>query len=206
MKKTLTTVLAFVLVAAISVCGTLAILKQQTGPVTNTFSAAAGIVESMTLNESLAEYNTNTGLYTLNSDEKVTSNTYNKVVPCTEIPKDPTFTIDIKEDALVYVFIEVKSTLNTALTYSIDSSWTALTGVTGPHSGTVYSYVSGPVQGTSAGNEFSHTILANNKITAGDFSTTGDLGDIVFYGYVCQAQGSASASAAWTAASFSAEP
>lgn len=83
----------------------------------------------------------NDGSYEL-EDKLVTSNTY-KLLPGLDIPKDPQVTVVNKTPLRAYLYIEVVSSVNGAITYEIDkNNWEELTDVTGPHGGTVYAYKS----------------------------------------------------------------
>lgn len=189
-KKVLAMVLALVLVCALSVTGTLAYLQAKTEtPVVNTFVAAGGgklIGDNgeFVLAEHKAAANTS-GVYSLGTEE-VTENSYN-VLPGMTIPKDPFIRITEKTSAPAYLYVEVVGTLDsTVYTYSIDSAWTQLSGVTGPNGGKVYVYstvVTDTTDLTSIG------ILKDNKIAVADASDLklSSNNTLSFYGYLAQA-------------------
>lgn len=201
--KVLSLVLAFVLVIGASVAGTLAWLTAQTPTVTNTFTSAelfANPENDFTLWEHEAKDDDGDGVYTLNSSNEVTSNSY-RILPGVNIPKNPTVdVVGLEEHA--YLYIKVTSTLPEGLTYSIDSSnWTVLSGYDG-----VYVY-SGPnaesniVKATnSAPKTFEATILTDNQIVVADnYSGTSDDITLSFNAYMVQATGNgADAAEAWT--------
>lgn len=125
MKKKLMMALSLVLVAAMSIGGTIAYLTAQTEAVTNTFTI--GNI-TMTLDEAA-----------LNDDgtenaaaERVTANTY-KIVPGATIVKDPTVHIGANsEPCYVYVCIndELNATVANSAAYDIDDAWVLVTGTT----------------------------------------------------------------------------
>lgn len=198
--KVMTLVLAFVLVIGASVAGTLAWLTAQTATVTNTFTSAElfGTDGSFTLWEHQAEDNDGDGVYTLNTTE-VTSNTYD-ILPGVNIPKNPTVdVVNLEEHA--YLYIKVTSTLQTGLTYTIDSTnWTALTGYDGVY---VYSGANAEnniIKATDAVKKsFTATILTGNQIeVANNYAGTSDDITLSFEAYMVQATGNGdSAAAAW---------
>ena len=104
MKKKLTTVLAIVLVVALSVAGTYAYLTDKTGPVVNTFTVG----------------NVNIGL-TEGTGE------FYKMVPGTTIKKDPKVTVKANSEAC-WLFVKVDKSTNFAdfLTCDMATGWTKL--------------------------------------------------------------------------------
>ena len=124
MKKKLTTVLAIVLVVALSVAGTYAYLTAQTDTVTNTFTAA-GLASSFSLDESQANQQPD-GSYTLDVNTRVQQNAYS-VVPKVNLAKDPTVHVTLEKNVGAYVFLAVDNNLGDGLTATIDrGNWTAL--------------------------------------------------------------------------------
>lgn len=108
-KKTLAVALAFVLVIAMSVAGTLAYLTDTTDAVVNTFT-----VGKVDIN--LAE----------------SDNLDLKMIPGKEITKDPKVTVIAgSEDSWVFVKIDESENLDTFITYSVADGWTALENVSG---------------------------------------------------------------------------
>ena len=194
-KKSLLVVVALVLVCVMSIMGTVAFMKHNTGAVTNTFIASDGgsLASDLTLDESKATQAAN-GSYTLDTTQRVTANTY-KVMPGMEIDKDPTITIEGKTEAPAYLFFEVVNPLDTSVyTYSF-TGWTELTGVTGYMGGKVYVY--GDVNGTIITDS---NVAANYKILTGDKITVADKVEdlklsaddanpttMTFYAYLAQA-------------------
>lgn len=109
MKKKLTTVLAIVLVVALSVAGTYAYLTDKTDAVVNTFTVG-------NVNIDLTE---------------TTGNSY-KMVPGTTIEKNPKVTVEAdSEDCWLFVKVEKSDNFDDFLTFNMDSGWTALDGVNG---------------------------------------------------------------------------
>lgn len=103
------TVALVLVVALVSVGGTIAWLTAETAPVTNTFTV--GNID-ITLDES--------------DDLDLT------MVPGNTIAKDPKVTVEGGSEACwLFVKIEESTNLDDFITYTVDSGWTALTGVTG---------------------------------------------------------------------------
>ena len=108
MKKTLTVVIALVLVVVMSVAGTVAYLTASTGPVVNTFTV--GNID-ITLAETTSDF---------------------KMVPGNDIAKDPKVTVLAKSEACwLFVKVEKSPNLDSFVIYDIADGWTALTGVDG---------------------------------------------------------------------------
>lgn len=108
MKKTLTVVIALVLVVVMSVAGTVAYLTASTGPVVNTFTVG-------NIDISLAETKTDF-----------------KMVPGSNIDKDPKVTVKGGSEACwLFVKVEKSANLDSFVTFAIDAGWTELTGVSG---------------------------------------------------------------------------
>ena len=117
MKKKLMTVLALVLVIAMSVAGTIAFLTDTTDPITNTFTV--GKVD-ITLTET---FNTDT-----NGDQKNDA-WQAQLIPGTTYAKDPVVTVTAdSEDCWLFVKFEEKNGAATYLNYT--SNLTAANGWT----------------------------------------------------------------------------
>jgi len=104
MKKYLTLVASFVLVAALAVGGTLAYLTAQTDAIVNTFTVG----------------NVNIALKETKTDFKM--------VPGCTIEKDPVVTVEAgSEDSWVFVKVEESANLDDFITYTVDpNNWTLL--------------------------------------------------------------------------------
>lgn len=175
MKKTLITILATVLVCCCVVGGTLAWLVDQTEAVTNTFTV--GKVEIELTETTGSEY---------------------PLIPGTEHEKNPTITVS-DDSERCYVFVKVIEKNNTGDTqdakyveYSINSSWTALTGVDNVY----WQLVDG-------GAEL--PILAGNTVTISSTNVTNAVTvapTITFTAYAVQAENMDDAADAWTAGGF----
>lgn len=109
MKKTLTILLAFVLVLGIAVGGTVAWLTDKTEEVKNTFTIG-----------------------NINIDLTESDDLDLKMVPGKTITKDPTVTVVANSEAC-WLFVEVKESANfeSFMTYDMAAGWTALSGVDG---------------------------------------------------------------------------
>lgn len=101
-KQLMTMGVALGLTAALGIGGTLAILSQKTGVVTNTFTVGSGLKQTdITLDEKDI-VNSRPG----NDVRTTTGNTYNNIEPASTLEKDPTVTISA-EAADCYAFIKV---------------------------------------------------------------------------------------------------
>lgn len=109
MKKTLTVVIALVLVVVMSVAGTVAYLTASTGPIKNTFTVG-------NIDISLAE----------------SENLNLKMVPGSDIAKDPKVTVVGGSEACwLFVKVEKSTVLDNYVTYNIADGWTVLPGFDG---------------------------------------------------------------------------
>ena len=195
-KKVLLSVLALILVCALSVAGTLAVLSKTTGALKNTFIASA-TPENFVTEFNLKEYGVeadNKGGYTKNNDvitavagaEK--GNSY-KMVPGLEIPKEVFVELKRNNETPAYLFVEVVAKDMTDYTYSVDATkWVALNGVTGAKGGAVYVYgadsAATPIGKVETAQNY--TILTGNKVTA-NAELTKEEGTLTFYAYISQA-------------------
>ncbi len=193
MKKKLTTVLAIVLVVALSVAGTYAYLTAQTKQVTNTFTAA-GLASKFTLDESKATQKTD-GSYTLDVNDRVQENTYS-VVPKVNLAKDPTVHVTLEKNVGAYVFLAVDNNLGDGLTATIDDTqWTAL-NKTYTANGAEWTIYYKQLAGSATPAQVDINVLANQQIVVGD-TVAEDCGNIVFNAYLTQSAGFTSALDAW---------
>lgn len=193
MKKKLTTVLAIVLVVALSVAGTYAYLTAQTDTVTNTFTAA-GLASSFSLDESQANQQPD-GSYTLNPKERVQANAYS-VVPKVNLAKDPTVHVTLEKNVGAYVFLAVDNNLGDGLTATIDDTqWTAL-NKTYTANGAEWTIYYKQLAGSATPAQVDINVLANQQIVVGD-TVAENCGNIVFNAYLTQSAGFTSALDAW---------
>lgn len=219
-KKILTIALALVLVVAMTVAGTLAVLKE-TAPdtLTNTFVAAGAgdiIVQPLSSNFVLKEhkvtYNEATAAYSVDSNTEVTSNDYSGVAPGMEIPKDPIVKVNVKSGASAYIFVKIVDSAS-LITWEKADGWTVISqAAEGDVTTTVLAYNSivtgGTAEQDAAGTfDLEQAVLKNNKVLIAsdavipdpaDGETSVSLGNIVITAYACQAQGFADAEEAWT--------
>lgn len=200
MKKTLTVLLALVLVIAMSVAGTMAYLTSEDS-VTNTFTV--GKVE-ITLDEAkVNEYGQK-----LNADgnvaqendtlaARVDENTY-KLIPGHEYVKDPVIHFQPKSEAS-WLFVKVENgikdivaatTIEDQIT-SAPNSWTLLAGTNN-----VY-YKSVPAN-TSKTDAVDYPVFGSFKLTGDANVSTYDGKTIVVTAYAVQADGFNTAADAWS--------
>lgn len=193
MKKKLTTVLAIVLVVALSVAGTYAYLTDKTGPVVNTFTAA-GLASEFSLDESKANQQPD-GSYTLDVSTRVQENTYS-VVPTVTLKKDPTVHVTLEKNVGAYVFLAVDNNLGNGLTATIDSTWTALNTTYTDAQGVEWTMYYKQLEGSATPAQVDINVLAGQQIVVGD-TVADDCGNIVFNAYLTQSAGFTSALDAW---------
>ena len=135
MKKKLMTVLALVLVVAMSVAGTIAYLTDTTAPITNTFTVG-------NIDIDLAETKTDF-----------------KMVPGCDIAKDPKVTVEANsEDCWLFVKIDESRNLDSFISYAVANDWTQGDGTNIP-SNVWYR----PVEASTADQTFS--VLAGDQVT-----------------------------------------
>lgn len=198
-KKIVTAGLALVMVAGISVAGTLAYLTSTTGEVTNTFTVGS---VAITLDE--AKVNTD-GTIVPDAD-RVTANSY-KLMPGHSYTKDPTVHVgSSSEDAYLFVKVEngiaaIEDEDNTIADQLTANGWTLVSGTDN-----VYAYeavvkagedhkvfdsftVSGAVEGEKPDVPVDGTLYLSDYATA----------EITVTAYAIQADGFNSSDAAWTA-------
>lgn len=193
MKKKLTTVLAIVLVVALSVAGTYAYLTAQTNQVKNTFTAA-GLASEFSLDESRAHQQPD-GSYTLDAADRVQENTYS-VVPKVNLAKDPTVHVMLEKNVGAYVFLAVDNNLGDGLTATIDDTqWTAL-NKTYTANGAEWTIYYKQLAGSATPAQVDINVLANQQIVVGD-TVAAECGNIVFNAYLTQSAGFTSALDAW---------
>lgn len=187
MKKTLTIILAFALVIAMSVAGTVAYLTSQDS-VTNTFTV--GNV-AITLDEAEVDANGD-----VTSAERVKANSY-KLIPGHTYTKDPIIHVDANsEKCWLFVKVEngisaIEDSTNNIAAQLATNGWSAVTGAAG-----VYAY-----KQSVAGD--------TNVPVFGSFKIDGDAdvanyanATVVVTAYAVQADGFDTAAAAWTASGF----
>lgn len=151
MKKTLTMILAFALVFALGVGGTLAWLTDSTGEVKNVFTTSDINVE---LDEGV--------------DVDIKGEESFKMVPGHTIVKDPIVTVKAgSEDSILFVKVDVKDnsitvdndTVDNIINWTIADGWTLVPGETDVY----YREVTGLTAENAKDAEFH--ILANDKVT-----------------------------------------
>lgn len=196
MKKKLTTVLAIVLVVALSVAGTYAYLTAQTDQVKNTFTAAGlAKAENFILDESKASQNPD-GSYTLDVNNRVKENAYS-VVPKVNLAKDPTVHVTLEKNVGAYVFLAVDNNLGNGLTATIDrGNWTALNTTYTDAQGVEWTMYYKQLEGSATPAQVDINVLAGQQIVVGD-TVAAECGNIVFNAYLTQSAGFTSALDAW---------
>lgn len=188
MKKTLTIILAFALVIAMSVAGTVAYLTSQDS-VTNTFTV--GKVK-ITLDEAKVDANG----AAVTPEERVETNSY-KLIPGHAYTKDPIIHVDASSEKC-WLFVKVENGIsaiedseNTIAAQLADNGWSAVTGADG-----VYAYKESVAGGTDV-DVFGSFKIAGNAAVANYADAK-----VVVTAYAVQADGFNTAAAAWTASGF----
>lgn len=187
-KKVLLIAAAMILVCALSVAGTLALMKLDTtnAPVENTFIAAGGgkLADTLTLTEHKL-VTADDGTYSLHATETSSNNDYT-VMPGMVLPKDPTITVTGKTTAPAYLYVEVVGTLPTAYSWEMADGWTLVSDLTGAKGGAVYVYEDILKNATDEPTTF--TVIKGNKITVAkdptDLNTSST--SLTFYAYLAQ--------------------
>ena len=198
MKKTLTVLLALVLVIAMSVAGTMAYLTSK-DEVVNTFTVGK---VAITLDEAdVDEYGA-----AVTPAARVDENTY-KLIPGHSYTKDPTIHVTAgSEDC--YLFVKVVNGIkdyeaagNTTIADQMEANgWKVVNATNGTY---VYAKTTGAKDVVAAGSNVpvfaNFTIADNANITA-----SGSALDVVVTAYAVQAEGFAEKTPAqiWTAANF----
>ena len=186
MKKTLTIVMAMVLVAAVAITGTLAYMSAQAAPVTNTFKF--GNME-ITLDESKVDENGQ--IITGEGAQRVVKNEY-KVTPGATVAKNPTVHV-VKGSEKCYVYVSVQNNMlidgKEVASYTPNAGWTKIGENTAEHT-VVYKYNN--VVDASSGTKdltpvFSQVTFDGNDIT---LDNVGQLNDktIVINAYAHQSE------------------
>jgi len=195
-KKVLLSVLALILVCALSVAGTLAVLNKTTGTLTNTFIASAtpdNFVNDLYLKEHTVTPD-NKGGYTKDDatgtagENEFVGNTY-KTVPGVEVPKHAYVELRRENETPAYLYIEVVATDMDDYNYTIDSRWVNLPNATGAHGGAVYvlgTAVDAPTVIGKVEIAAQYDILTGNKVTAKETLNKAQ-GTLTFYAYIAQA-------------------
>lgn len=186
MKKTLTIILAFVLVIAMSVAGTVAYLTSQ-GTVTNTFTVGK---VAITLDEAKVDTNGTA----VEPEARVGANSY-KLIPGHTYTKDPTIHVAADSESC-WLFVKVVNGISaiedpasTIASQMAAKGWTLVTGSTN-----IYAYDETVAADTDVPVFDSFKIAGNANV-----STYTDA-SVVVTAYAIQADGFATAQEAWDAA------
>lgn len=202
-KKTLTVAIALVLVVALAVGATYALLTDKK-EITNTFSA--GKVTDENTQFTLVESNVvkdSTGAYVKGEGTTNAGIQYKDVLPGAPIFKDPTVSVKgLVADA--YLFVVVTDSTGAGLTATVDTAnWTEL-GNKGNQTLYAVKANNGLVKAAEvADTALTTTILAGNQVAVADDYTGGEAAtSITFTAYLIQAAGQDSAVDAWNTANL----
>ena len=171
MKKKLTTVLAIVLVVALSVAGTYAYLTDKTAQVVNTFTVG-----------------------NVNIDLTETTGDSYKMVPSTPIHKDPKVTVKADSEAC-WLFVKVVKSDNfdDFMTYDMATGWTKL------EEGVFYRQVAASGTNQDFAVLANDTVSVKSDVTKAmmDGLTDATRPTLTFTAYACQTAGIDTAAGAW---------
>lgn len=172
MKKKLTTVLAIVLVVALSVAGTYAYLTAKTAQVVNTFTVGNVNID---LTETTTDY---------------------KMIPGMTIEKDPMVTVKANsEDCWLFVKVEKSANFDSFLTYDMANGWTKL------EDGVFYRPVEAGTADQDFAVLANDTVTVKPDVTKDmmDAIENGTAANptLTFTAYACQADGFTSVADAW---------
>ena len=175
--KLVVAMLAVTLLIGCAIGGTVAWLTAKTDPVVNTFTYGDIDIE---LNETKP------------------ANREAKIIPGVDIEKDPKVTVKANSEAC-WLFVKVQESgtfVANEVTYSIDTGWKELTGVTG-----VDNVYYREVNAVTADTSFD--VIKDNKVYVKDTLTKEDIKSIMtnptltFTAYAVQKDGIADAATAW---------
>lgn len=179
MKKKILVACLCVALAVLTIAGTtLAYLTSKTDAVVNTFTV--GNID-ITLAETKSDF---------------------KMVPGCPIEKDPVVTVRANSEACwLFVKVEKSTNLDNFITYTIDSGWTALTGVDGVY----YREVPAVTADTSFAVLTGNQVAVKNTVTKAMMDALQVEGatqpTLTFTAYAIQKAGFDTATAAWAEAS-----
>lgn len=164
-------------------------------PFSGNVTVQANLVDTFVLFEHNAE-RTALGDYSLGGTE-VSGNEY-VLMPGVDIKKDPQIRITGKTEVPAYLYIEVVDTTPGTVTYSIESCWSVVADVTGPHGGSVYVYT------PKFTTDMNIKIIVNDILTVKDslVHPVAESYSLDFYAYMAQVPNAADTPAAVFAQSF----
>ena len=171
-KKIVICALSIAVIICCAVGGTFAWLTTQTGEVRNTFTI--GNID-ITLAETTSDF---------------------KMIPGETIAKDPVVTVKANSEACwLFVKVTESDNLDDFITYTVDSGWTALTGV----SGVYYREVAATTADTSFDVLTGNAVTVKDTVTKTmmDALTDNTLPTLTFKAYAIQKSGFDTVEAAW---------
>ncbi|MBR2037363.1 MAG: hypothetical protein IKA09_06485 [Lachnospiraceae bacterium] len=196
-KRTIALLMAVVMLFGVVVGGTVAWLKAETGSVVNTFSVGDINIE---LKEH--DYDPESKKLLEGIEHEVTEEDDYKIIPGTDLLKDPFVRIiDESEECWVFVRVTPDKWPTSNVTYTIDSTWTALKGVPDVYWQKVESLVGGEVKNEELNILAGQKIEVTNELTKEQIETIKAVGNptLTFTAYAVQAENFDTAEAAWAA-------
>lgn len=196
-KRTLALLMAVVMLFGVTVGGTIAWLQAETSSVINTFSVGDINIELKEHN-----YDPTTKKLLEGTENEVTEENDYKIIPGTDLPKDPFVRIkDESEACWVFVRVTPENWPTSKVTYTIDDDWTALEGVDGVYWQKVDSLVGGEAKDAELNILKDKVVLVDDSLTKDEIKVIKESGTpkLTFIAYAVQAENFATAKAAWDA-------
>lgn len=200
--------LALLLVGAAGAAGSLAYLQQTTGPVTNTFTATSGLIDTdaiFALKETTPTPQPNGDYVITTTNRTETHAEYANIVPGVTLGKDPAVMLnDLNVQS--YLFIKETETPNSALKYSVNTNNWKKIGTSKVWyyvgEGATETGVLSTIDTAKGEKEITAEILTDQQVTVDDFDhetlANGNLGKLKYEAYLVQASGFDDAMDAWS--------
>lgn len=198
-KRTIALLMAVVMLFGATVGGTIAWLQASTGEVVNTFTVGDINID---LKEHKYDATENELLEKVEANETTSVDNY-KIIPGTDLPKDPFVRVKAGSEACwVFVKVETEKWPTSKVTFGIDGKWTVLDVTNYPD---IYWYEQDTLVGETE-DELLY-ILADDKVEVSEDLTKTEIEVIKaagspklkFTAYAVQKENFATAKAAWDA-------
>ena len=206
-------VLAVVTAAAVITAGISSALYRQEkrvegGPTRITVSA--DLADTLDVWESKVTRSVTDGSYAFVAPQELVHNNSYILMPGVDVPKDTFVRVTGKTSLDAYLYIEVVGAADPAVTFTVGSDWTPVSGVTAPHSGTVYVYGNGTkINTANFGASKDVAVLADNQIHVGMALAHGSgasASAMTVYAYMAQAVQGKTPAQVFGSAGFTAAP
>lgn len=179
-KKALRLGLALLLVALLSIGISLSAKFTQEKVLNGTLTINSDLISDIRVLAHSTEKQPD-GTYALTTSD-VAQNEY-MILPGTDVPADPYVSLVGKTGVPSYLYIEIVDDTPSGVSYTPADGWVPLTGIAGPHGGTVYSYT-GLIT-----NESPDTIpvLTNDSISVSENIGSTETSSLAIYPYLAEA-------------------